>query len=45
MKARIKQLFLNYCDFNIDNGTMFITYINFMKLIKDAHIVVDSKFT
>ena len=36
IKARIKLLFLNYCDYSIENGNIFITYTNFMKLIRDA---------
>ncbi len=38
MKVRLKQLFLNYCDFSIENGNLFITYTNFMKLLKDASV-------
>ena len=36
IKARIKLLFLNYCDYSIENGNIYITYTNFMKLIRDA---------
>lgn len=25
MKSRLKNLFLNYCDFSIENGSIFIT--------------------
>lgn len=45
MKSRIKQLFLNYCDFSIENGDIFITFTNFMKIMRDAQIIDDVKIT
>jgi hypothetical protein len=41
-KKRLKQLFLNYCDFSMDTGTLFITFTNFCKLLKDAGVKEDA---
>lgn len=45
MKGRIKQLFLNYCDFSIDSGKTYLTYTHFLKVIKDAKIIDNCKVT
>ena len=42
IKARIKLLFLNYCDYNEEKGEVFVTYTNFIKIIKDA-LIYDSQ--
>lgn len=42
---RLKQLFLNYCDFSVENGSISISYTNFLKLIKDASIVDEQRVT
>jgi hypothetical protein len=36
VKARIKQLFLNYCDFSVETGQVYISYNNFMKMMENA---------
>lgn len=41
IKARLKQLFLNYCDYSMENGNIYITYTNFIKIIRDANIYDD----
>ena len=39
----MKQLFLNYCDYSIDSGDIFITYTNFIKIMRDSNIFDESK--
>lgn len=41
IKARLKQLFLNYCDYSMENGNIYITYTNLIKVIRDAEIYDD----
>ena len=38
IKTRLKQLFMNYCDFNYDTAAPFISQTSFQKLVKDARI-------
>ena len=40
----MRQLFLNYCDFNVDTGDIFITQLNLIKLLKDSKLF-DSRLT
>ena len=41
---RLKQLFLNYCDFQVETGTIFISYSSFLKIVKEANLM-DKKIT
>ena len=41
IRARMKELFLNYCEFSADNGAIFVTYSNFIKIARDSHIIDD----
>ena len=36
-------MFLNYCDYSIDSGDIFITYTNFIKIMRDSNIFDESK--
>mmetsp|Transcript_38751 Transcript_38751/g.28643 ORF Transcript_38751/g.28643 Transcript_38751/m.28643 type:complete len:145 (+) Transcript_38751:623-1057(+) len=45
LKSRLKQLFLNYCDFNVETGNIFLTYSNFLKIIKDSNLIDDGRVT
>lgn len=44
LKLKLKQLFLNYCDFSVETGEIFITCTNLQKVLKDSGIF-DNKFT
>ena len=43
IKNRLRQLFLNYCDYSIDSGDIFITYTNFIKIVKDSNIIDEGR--
>lgn len=45
MKNRLKQLFLNYCDFSVENGNVFITCNNFLKIMKDSYLIDEVRVT
>lgn len=36
---------MNYCDFSIENGSTYITFTNFMKLIRDSSILDEGRVT
>lgn len=36
VKRRLKQLFLNYCDYSLDTGNIYLTLTNLLKLLKDS---------
>ena len=38
IKTRLKHLFMNYCDFNYETATPFISQTSFQKLVRDARI-------
>lgn len=36
---KLKQLFLNYCDFSVETGAIHITQSNLIKLLKDSQVL------
>ena len=43
-QAKLHDLFLNYCDYTIDTGEIFIKQNNMLKLLKDSKIIGHSYF-
>jgi len=42
---KLKQLFLNYCDFSIESGEIYITQTNLIRLLKDSFILDGKQLT
>lgn len=45
IKKKLKSLFLNYCDYNIDKAEVFVTQTSLLKMLKDAKIIAPKGLT